>query len=111
MADVGVLNRCVSLEAGIKTKRKQGPAPERDPHTYGFSAPSYATGYGQAAASEFDEELFSDLPPYADPCGENGELHSLVYASPMFRHNLLIEVNEVVSRDHFVFADLVVAEK
>ncbi len=55
---------------------------------------------------EFDEQLLSDLPPEVDPCGENGEFHTFVYAGPMFRHNLSVEVGEIVSRDGFVFADL-----
>lgn len=55
---------------------------------------------------EFDEQLLSDLPPQIDPCGENGEFHTFVYAGPMFRHDLLVEVGEIVSRDGFVFADL-----
>jgi uncharacterized protein (TIGR00290 family) len=55
---------------------------------------------------EFDEQLLSDLPPQIDPCGENGEFHTFVYAGPMFRHDLSIEVGEIVCRDGFVFADL-----
>jgi uncharacterized protein (TIGR00290 family) len=55
---------------------------------------------------EFDERLLSDLPPQIDPCGENGEFHTFVYAGPMFRHNLSVQVGEIVSRDGFVFADL-----
>lgn len=55
---------------------------------------------------EFDEQLLSDLPPAIDPCGENGEFHTFVYAGPMFRHGLTVEVGEIVSRDGFVFADL-----
>jgi diphthamide synthase (EF-2-diphthine--ammonia ligase) len=55
---------------------------------------------------EFDERLLSDLPPEIDPCGENGEFHTFVYAGPMFGHNLSVEVGEIVSRDGFVFADL-----
>jgi uncharacterized protein (TIGR00290 family) len=55
---------------------------------------------------EFDERLLSDLPPKIDPCGENGEFHTFVYAGPMFHHNLSVEVGEVVAREGFVFADL-----
>jgi uncharacterized protein (TIGR00290 family) len=55
---------------------------------------------------EFDEQLLSDLPPEVDPCGENGEFHTFVYAGRMFRHDLPVEVGEIVSRDGFVFADL-----
>jgi len=56
---------------------------------------------------EFDEQLLSDLPPEIDPCGENGEFHTFVYAGPFFGHNLSVEVGEIVSRDGFVFADLI----
>jgi len=60
---------------------------------------------------EFDEKLLSDLPPATDPCGEYGEFHSFVYAGPMFRHHVPIEVGEIVSRDRFVFADLILTDK
>jgi diphthamide synthase (EF-2-diphthine--ammonia ligase) len=56
---------------------------------------------------EFDEQLLSDLPPEIDPCGENGEFHTFVYAGPMFGHNLSVEAGEIVSRDGFLFADLI----
>jgi uncharacterized protein (TIGR00290 family) len=60
---------------------------------------------------EFDEQLLSEFQPDIDPCGENGEFHTFVYAGPMFRHNLSVEVGEVVSRDGFVFADLGLSQK
>jgi uncharacterized protein (TIGR00290 family) len=60
----------------------------------------------QFVGREFDEQLLSDLPPEIDPCGENGEFHSFVYAGPMFRYDLPVKVGEIVSRDRFVFADL-----
>jgi uncharacterized protein (TIGR00290 family) len=56
---------------------------------------------------EFDAELLSDLPEGADPCGENGEFHSFVYAGPMFRREIEIEPGEVVMREQFAYADLV----
>jgi len=56
---------------------------------------------------EFDEQqLLSEFQPDIDPCGENGEFHTFVYAGPMFQHDLSVEVGEIVSRDSFVFADL-----
>jgi uncharacterized protein (TIGR00290 family) len=55
---------------------------------------------------EFDEKFLSDLPTEIDPCGENGEFHTFVYAGPMFHHDLSIELGEIVTRDGFVFADL-----
>ena len=55
---------------------------------------------------EFDELLLSEFPPNIDPCGENGEFHTFVYAGPMFQYDLSVEVGKLVSRDGFVFADL-----
>jgi uncharacterized protein (TIGR00290 family) len=59
------------------------------------------------AGREFDEKLLSDLPAGADPCGENGEFHSFVYAGPMFHGAVQVESGEVVLRDQFAFADFV----
>jgi len=61
------------------------------------------------AGREFDAQLLSDLPASADPCGENGEFHSFVYAGPMFERPVAIEVGEIVTRDQFVYADLIAA--
>jgi len=58
---------------------------------------------------EFDESLLAELPPGADPCGERGEFHTFAYAGPMFRHPIPVERGETVTRDGFVFADLLPA--
>ena len=55
---------------------------------------------------EFDEDLLAALPVGVDPCGENGEFHSFVYAGPMFDLEIPVVVGERVVRDQFVFADL-----
>jgi len=62
------------------------------------------------AGRDFDAAFLRDLPAGVDPCGENGEFHSVVYAGPMFREPIPIESGEVVERDGFVFADVRVAE-
>lgn len=62
------------------------------------------------AGRDFDAEFLRDLPPGVDPCGENGEFHSAVYAGPMFRETIPIESGEIVERDGFVFADVRLAE-
>lgn len=61
------------------------------------------------AGREFDAELLSALPPALDPCGENGEFHSFVYAGPMFQREIPVQVGEVVMREHFAYADLLAA--
>jgi uncharacterized protein (TIGR00290 family) len=58
------------------------------------------------AGREFDEQLLSELPAHIDPCGENGEFHTFVYAGPMFSRNIPVKLGKIVSRDGFVFADL-----
>jgi uncharacterized protein (TIGR00290 family) len=58
------------------------------------------------AGRAFDRALLDDLPPGADPCGENGEFHTFVSAGPMFSAPLDVRAGEVVRRDGFVYADL-----
>ncbi len=58
------------------------------------------------AGLPFDHQLLADLPRDVDPCGENGEFHTLVTAGPMLRVPLETIPGEVVTRDGFVFADL-----
>jgi diphthamide synthase (EF-2-diphthine--ammonia ligase) len=58
------------------------------------------------AGREFDAAFLNDLPPQIDPCGENGEFHSFVYAGPMFANPIPVEPGEIVERDGFIFADL-----
>lgn len=61
------------------------------------------------AGREFDEQLLVDLPPGTDPCGENGEFHSFVYAGPMFSREIAITTGERVQRDGFWYADLLLS--
>jgi uncharacterized protein (TIGR00290 family) len=62
------------------------------------------------AGREFDRELLADLPPGVDPCGENGEFHTFAWDGPMFRRPVAVRGGEVVTREGFVFADLLAAE-
>ncbi len=59
----------------------------------------------------FDAELLADLPPGVDPCGERGEFHTFCHAGPMFASPIAIEAGEVVTRDGFTFADLLMAAR
>jgi len=58
------------------------------------------------AGRELDDSFFRDLPPNADPCGENGEFHTFVFNGPVFRWPVSIRTGEIVHRDGFVFCDL-----
>jgi uncharacterized protein (TIGR00290 family) len=58
------------------------------------------------AGREFDAQLLADLPPNVDPCGENGEFHTMVYDGPMFRSPIEIETGEFHRAGEFVYRDL-----
>jgi len=64
----------------------------------------------EMAGREFDEALLSSLPSGVDPCGENGEFHTFAYAGPALREPIGVRLGEVVERDGFVFADVLLAE-
>jgi uncharacterized protein (TIGR00290 family) len=57
--------------------------------------------------SEFDHDLLARLPNHVDPCGENGEFHTFVFAGSYLTEPISIRRAELVQRDGFVFADLV----
>ena len=55
----------------------------------------------------FDEALLAALPASADPCGENGEFHTAVTAGPMFAHAIPVTIGETVTREGFVYTDVI----
>jgi uncharacterized protein (TIGR00290 family) len=59
------------------------------------------------AGRRFDTRLLDELPRQVDPCGENGEFHTLVSAGPMFAEPIDVRLGEIVERDGFVFADVI----
>lgn len=60
------------------------------------------------AGRRFDAALLDELPDDVDPCAENGEFHTFACAGPMFGQPIAVEPGEVVTRDGFVFCDLVI---
>lgn len=60
---------------------------------------------------EYDNAFLQELPPTADPCGENGEFHSFVYDGPMFKESIGIQTGKTLTRDGFIFTDLLLMEK
>ena len=49
------------------------------------------------AGRRFDETLLAELPANIDPCGENGEFHTVVTAGPMFKAPIAVEIGETVN--------------
>ncbi|HEY5103311.1 MAG TPA: hypothetical protein VII70_11060 [Steroidobacteraceae bacterium] len=59
------------------------------------------------AGREIDLQLLHDLPPGADPCGENGEYHSFVYAGPIFKEPISCKAGECIMRTaRFNYCDI-----
>ena len=57
---------------------------------------------------DFDLQFLTDLPPEVDPCGENGEFHTFVYAGPVLHDTIPLARGEVVLRDNrFYYCDLI----
>ena len=61
------------------------------------------------AGRDMDIRCMEELPAGVDPCGENGEFHTFVYDGPMFACPIAIEGGEIVTRDGFVYADVLPA--
>jgi uncharacterized protein (TIGR00290 family) len=62
------------------------------------------------AGREIDQALLRDLPESADPCGENGEYHSFVYAGPIFKRPIPCHAGETVLRTaRFNYCDILPA--
>ncbi len=61
----------------------------------------------ELAGRWFDAAFLADLPPSVDPCGENGEFHTLVVDGPGFDHPLDVTVGVTVEIDGFAFTDVV----
>ena len=59
------------------------------------------------AGRVFDTSLLHDFPEQIDPCGENGEFHTVVTAGPMFSAPIAVTIGETVERDGFVFTDII----
>lgn len=60
----------------------------------------------------FDKQFLIELPSNVDPCGENGEFHSFVYAGPIFNKEISFINGEIVLRDNrFYYCDLIPTNK
>ncbi|MDD5483510.1 MAG: ATP-binding protein [Kiritimatiellae bacterium] len=59
------------------------------------------------AGRKLSRELLAEFPAGTDPCGENGEIHTVVVAGPMFRKAIPVRVGETVERGGFAYADII----
>ncbi len=51
----------------------------------------------------FNKALLEELPTYIDPCGENGEFHTLVINAPYFHKPLKVEWQRIDKTERFYY--------
>ena len=56
---------------------------------------------------KWSTDLLAQFPEGCDPCGENGEIHTVVAGGPMFHHSIPVRIGGVVERNGFAYADIV----
>jgi uncharacterized protein (TIGR00290 family) len=59
------------------------------------------------AGRRFDAMLLKEMPEHVDPCGENGEFHTVVTQGPMFSAPIGVSIGQTVEREGFVFTDVI----
>jgi len=63
------------------------------------------------AGRVYEESLLADVPASVDPCGENGEFHTFVFAGPNLARPVTYTLGEYVLRDgRFGYRDLLPVE-
>ena len=61
---------------------------------------------GSLAGRRLDASFLADLPPDADPCGENGEFHTFVTNGPSFSAPVPVRIGAFAERDMHCYRDL-----
>lgn len=61
----------------------------------------------ELCGEKFDADLLARLPEDIDPCGENGEFHTVVANAPGFFAPLDLVRGETVERSGFVYTDFI----
>jgi uncharacterized protein (TIGR00290 family) len=59
------------------------------------------------AGRRWGKDLIAEFPESTDPCGENGEIHTIVVGGPMLRETIPVTIGATVERDGFAYADII----
>jgi uncharacterized protein (TIGR00290 family) len=59
------------------------------------------------AGRKWSRDLIAEFPGDCDPCGENGEIHTVVVNGPMFRKAVTVRICDVVERNRFAYAEII----
>ena len=63
----------------------------------------------EIAGRKWTRELLDEIPAECDPCGENGEMHTIVTGGPMFTSSIPVRVGKILTRNGFAYADIIPA--
>jgi uncharacterized protein (TIGR00290 family) len=61
----------------------------------------------RCAGRKWSRELIREFLNDYDPCGENGEIHTVVVGGPIFRRAVPVRIGETVERNDFAYADII----
>ena len=61
----------------------------------------------ELAGQKITPALIAALPDGVDPCGENGEFHTVVVNMPLFSPPIPVTLGDVVTRDGYCYADVI----
>ncbi len=63
------------------------------------------------AGRQWSRDMLQEFPEGIDPCGENGEIHTIVADGPMFREPIAVRAGEIVERQGFAYADIIPVQR
>ncbi len=59
------------------------------------------------AGQKWTADMIAQFPQGIDPCGENGEIHTVAVGGPMFQRPVSVRIGEVLERNGFAYADII----
>jgi diphthamide synthase (EF-2-diphthine--ammonia ligase) len=61
----------------------------------------------RCAGEKWSRDWIAGLPKDCDPCGENGEFHTVVVDGPMLLRPVPVRIGELIERNGFAYADII----
>jgi uncharacterized protein (TIGR00290 family) len=61
----------------------------------------------RCAGEKWSRDWIAGLPKDCDPCGENGEFHTVVVDGPMFLRPVPVRIGELIERNGYAYADII----
>ena len=71
-----------------------------------ISSVDLANPPASVAGQRWTNELLATFPADVDPCGENGEIHTIVVNGPMFAQRISVTVGAISDAGGYAYADI-----